>query len=233
MTGTIQRVFPVSLALSPIGFLFGVLAAQADWSALDVLFLSVVGFTGSGQFAFLGFFQQGVHTVGLAVVFLVILSMNLRYVPMALSASRPLQAPALYKTVLSHCLADESYATEQKTDDVRSRFLIRMSVFLSWVVSTTAGCYLSTFLPASVSKALVGFTFPISAILFSMSGLNLLSYVFDQGPASKSRARDVVLCVAVALVLMAVLGERYFWIPSIVLCYAILARSGGEARDER
>lgn len=229
MKAAVLRVLPIGLALSPIGFLFGVLAAQAKWTAADVLLLSTFGFTGSGQFAFLAFTQQGIESVGLLVIFMVILSMNLRYVPMALSASRPLETSNWQKFLLSHCLADESYATETKDDDVRTRATIRIGILLFWMLSTLAGCAMAALLPGTVSSQLAGLTFPISAILFALSLMNVIGYVGGEVLSSKHRSTTtlaaVVSAAGVALLLIQVLGERYFWIPSIFASWLILSRA--------
>ena len=110
---TFSRIMPVVLALSPIGLLFGILAGQADWSFLDVFFMSLIGFTGSGQFTYLGFAHPDNDTIEYFTVFLIILGINLRYIPMSLSASSSISGSIFIKTVLSHWLADESYAVER------------------------------------------------------------------------------------------------------------------------
>ncbi|MCW5238879.1 AzlC family ABC transporter permease [Verminephrobacter eiseniae] len=229
MKSAFIRILPVGLALSPIGFLFGVLAAQMNWSTMDVLLLSTIGFTGSGQFAFLSFAQQGIQTIGSFVIFVVILSMNLRYIPMSLSASQPLDTSPFCKFVLSHCLADESYATEKKDDDLKSRIVIRISLFLFWVLSTVAGCALAVFLPQSIGNELAGLTFPVNAILFALSLMNVLSYVRnDIVQAARWTITSVlgpVISLAVAFILIKTIGERYFWIPSIMACYLTLSRT--------
>lgn len=113
MKELLKRIIPVGITLFPIGVFFGLLAAQANWSVIEVFLMSIIGFTGSGQFAFLGFANQGLQDISLFTVFLVILSMNLRYIPMSLSATQPLKTSILNKFFLAHWLADESYASEK------------------------------------------------------------------------------------------------------------------------
>ncbi|MDD9823256.1 MAG: AzlC family ABC transporter permease, partial [Gammaproteobacteria bacterium] len=67
------RILPVVVALAPIGFLFGVLAGQADWSAWGVLAMALLGFTGSGQFTYLGFAHPDNAQMEYLAVFLIIL----------------------------------------------------------------------------------------------------------------------------------------------------------------
>ena len=123
-SGTFARILPVVLALSPVGFLFGVLAGQAGWSSPDVFFMSLIGFTGSGQFAYLGFAHPDNEHIQYFTVFLIILCINLRYIPMSLSASTSIAGGALTKAFLSHWLADESYAVERKEDGTGEKAVI-------------------------------------------------------------------------------------------------------------
>ncbi|MEM5371153.1 AzlC family ABC transporter permease [Paraburkholderia azotifigens] len=236
MKSTIFRVLPVGLALAPVGFLFGVLAAQAHWSTTGVLLLSSIGFTGSGQFAYLALSQQGIASTGIFAVFLVILSMNLRYIPMSLSASQPLKLSVPWKFVLAHCLADESYATERGSDSIRSRVIIRIGIFLFWVASTVAGCALAAWLPDSLSRTLSGLTFPVSAILFALSFGNVMQYVLNgtrSGGGAGIRPLGVLFaCVLTSVSLVFLLGAKYFWIPSILSCYLILTKYGKQGFDE-
>lgn len=228
LKGGWERALPVGLALAPIGLLFGVLAAQSRWTVLDVLLMSVVGFSGSGQFAFLGFFNQGLANVGLLAAFLVILSINLRYIPMSLSATQPLKTSPLKRLFLAHWLADESYATERLEDDLRTRAVIRGAILLAWVVSTVAGVALASSLPGSVGKALAGLTFPVSAILVALSFSHVRHYCAQGFGGRARRTARAGACFAAALVLMKLVGAKYFWLPSIGLSYWLL-RPGAKA----
>jgi predicted branched-subunit amino acid permease len=225
MKSSFYRAAPIGVALTPIGFLFGILAAQAKWTASDVFLLSTIGFTGSGQFAFLGFTQQGSEAIGLGAIFMIILSMNLRYIPMSMSASQPLKTSIVHKIILSHCLADESYATEGINDDLRSRTIIRISIFFFWILSTVAGCTFATLLPKSITNELTGLTFPVSAILFSLSLMNVMTYVKnDLAKTGLWSITGPLASLAAALIFVEILGERYFWLPSIFVSYFILSR---------
>lgn len=221
-----DRAFPVGLALVPVGVLFGILAAQSHWTALDVLVLSVIGFSGSGQFAFLGFYNQGLAHAGLLAAFLVILSINLRYIPMSLSATQPLRSSAFRKAILAHFLADESYALESPGDDLRARGVIRGAVLLFWAASTVAGAVLSSALPASVARALAGLTFPVSAILAALSFAHVRRYCDEEIDGRARRVLRAGAGFAAALLLMRFLGAKCFWLPSIGLSYWLLKIRG-------
>ena len=222
MKGAWRRAVPVGLALAPVGVLFGILAAQSHWTALDVLLMSVVGFSGSGQFAFLGFYNQGLANAGLFAAFLVILSINLRYIPMSLSATQPLRTSGLKRFFFAHFLADESYATESANDDLKARAVIRGSILLFWIVSTVAGALLSAFLPSTIGRALAGLTFPVSAILVALSFAHVRHYCSHEPEPRARRILRAGACFIAALLLMKFVGPKYFWLPSIGLSYWLL-----------
>ena len=222
LNAAFRRALPVGLALAPIGALFGILAAQNNWKVLDVFLLSLIGFSGSGQFAFLGFTSQGLAHVGLFAVFLIILSINLRYIPMSLSASQPLQTSLLKKLFLSHCLADESFAIERADDDVRTRATIRAVILLFWVLPAVAGTGLAALVPASINRVLTGLTFPVNAILVALSFAHVRSYCVGASGVNARRIIYIGCCVFAAVLLMKLAGAKYFWLPSIAASYLML-----------
>jgi predicted branched-subunit amino acid permease len=224
----LKRAVPVGIALFPVGLLFGVLANQVGWRPNDILLMSLIGFTGSGQFALLKFVQEG---VGYAVTFLIILCMNLRYVPMALSASRPLKIGAGRKFFMSHFVSDESYAAERRDDNIRQRAAIRLTIVFFWTASTVTGVVSAGYLPEQLSPYILGLTFPISALLFLLSALNVFSFVSDRASLLRSRIAAVAICTCISLGLIAVLGQRYFWIPGIVVSFLVLNFLGGSDDD--
>jgi predicted branched-subunit amino acid permease len=219
LRSALHRATPVGIALFPVGLLFGVLAEQVGWRATDILLMSLIGFTGSGQFALLKFVQEG---VGYAVAFLVILCMNLRYVPMALSASRPLPLSGVRKFLMSHFVSDESYAAERRGDSVLQRAVVRAIIVFFWTSSTVCGVVAAAYVPEAAKPYVIGLTFPISALLFLLSALNVLGFVRAGGSRIGGRVAAVVASALISLAFMGVLGTRYFWIPGIVVSFFLL-----------
>jgi len=213
-----MKVIPVGMALAPIGILFGILASQENWSAIEVFLMSLIGFTGSGQFTFLGFVNQGLEEVGYITAFVVILSINLRYIPMNLSATNHLHTTKLNKAWLGHWLADESYAIEKIEYNIKSKIIIRLTIVIFWALSTSFGVLIAQYIPNSATQLLVGLTFPVSAILILLSISNILEL-------SKSHRQKIrlALCFIVSTIMILLIGATYFWIPSIVICYLLLS----------
>ncbi|HEX2581659.1 MAG TPA: AzlC family ABC transporter permease [Dongiaceae bacterium] len=213
------RVVPIGMALFPIGLLFGFLAHQLHWTVLDIVVMDVIGFTGSGQFAHLRFNQDGVTPI---VAFLVILSINLRYIPMALSASRPLKLRFFSKALAAHFVSDESYATERREDDVTARLLIRCVILFFWTLSTVCGLLLAGIMPSATQNYFTGITFPISALLFTLSYFNIEKFMRPQRQWNGRLSVTIGICLVFAVTCNLLVGSRYFWIPSIAVCFGLL-----------
>ncbi len=211
------KVIPVGIALAPIGILFGILAAQEDWSFIEVFLMSIIGFTGSGQFTFLGFVNQDIESVGYITVFIIILSINLRYIPMSLSGTNHLNTNKFNRACLGHWLADESYAVESNTDDIKSKIIIRLTIVLFWSLSTAIGVLLAKHLPNEVNQLISGLTFPINAILILLSILNIIEF----NKASQQYI-NLTLAFISSIAMILIVGDKYFWIPSIIVCYLLL-----------
>ncbi len=222
------RIAPVGLALSPIGMLFGVLAAQAGWGLPEVLLMGLFGFSGSGQFAYLGFAHPDRSQVEYLTVFLIIIGINLRYIPMSLSASASISGGTFAKGMLAHWLADESYAIERKSDGRREKTIIRLSIVFFWTLSTVCGVLLAGVLPAMAMEILRGLTFPISAILILLSLDNIFAFLrLGSASAGKKifvtkKSFALLFCIGVSLVCILLIGPKYFWLPAIVIGYAVL-----------
>ncbi len=228
----VAKVIPIGLTLFPIGLLFGLLAAQVNWSAIDVLLMSIIGFTGSGQFAYLGFSSNGIDNSSIIVVFSLILGMNLRYIPMTLTASTPINVNFIGKVSLAHWLADESYALESKGDSVRDKGIIRIGILLFWCTSTVTGVLLESYLPQAVLNGLKDSTFPINAVLFSLGFINAKKFFTGFNHSRLWLALTIIFCCGISIFLFLLIGSVYFWPFSIVLVYIILSYYIGTEYDE-
>src|SRR5690606_35915930 len=135
----LHRVTPTALAIVPVSMLFGVLAARADWTLLEILAVSALGFSGSGQFALLPLVDAN---AGFITMLLVTASINSRYLPIAYASATRLPRFITKRAFVAHMLGDEAYATEEESDSWRSAFLIRAVIFGAWVASGLLGALL-------------------------------------------------------------------------------------------
>ncbi|WP_372057625.1 AzlC family ABC transporter permease [Tistrella bauzanensis] len=220
------RIWPVSLALTPVGLLFGILAAAQGWAVYEIAVVSLIGFTGSGQFVWLRLAGEGGGTIA---AFAIILLINLRYLPMILTVSAPFRGLGPLKGVAAHMVSDESYAIEQPGDVRPARWMIRAGVFMTWAVSTTLGGLILPLITGTEAAALLALLafFPASLLLFILSALRLegVSRRAD-GSLSGRMTMTITAAAVVALGLYLVLGSQWFWLPSILVCAVLVDRFG-------
>lgn len=219
---TFQRVWPTALAVVPISMLFGLLASQSRWDILDVLVVSLLGFTGSGQFALLPLASQG---IGFFTMLLVAVSINCRYVPIAFVGASRLPRRFWPRFWLAHMLGDEAYATEKEGDSVQNILVIRLTIFTAWIVSATAGVLVAGLIPSGLIDPAVNLGFPASMVLLYLSFGQLRARLADMSRMRRRQAAGFGLCIVVATGAIALLGPTYFWIPSIALCTWIVWRT--------
>ncbi|SEC00149.1 Predicted branched-chain amino acid permease (azaleucine resistance) [Pseudomonas saponiphila] len=215
-----RRVTPTALAIVPVSMLFGVLAARADWSLLEVALVGLLGFTGSGQFAALPLAQSG---AGFFTLLLVSASLNSRYLPMAFASSARLPRRWLTKAAAAHLLGDEAYATETHGDSPAAVLTIRATIFLTWVLSGVLGACLGRALPAQWVSSELNLGYPASVVLMYLALSQLRRRLALLPGRRLAILLRLTLCVTLSLVLIRLLGTLYFWIPSVLATSVILA----------
>jgi predicted branched-subunit amino acid permease len=222
---TLQRVAPTALAIVPVSMLFGVLAARADWSLLEVLAVSALGFSGSGQFALLPLAEAN---AGFLTMLLVTASINSRYIPIAYASAGRLPTSISKRALVAHMLGDEAYATEQESDSWQSVLLIRATIFGAWVGSGLLGALLGQFIPTEWIGEDLNLSFPASVVLMYLSAFQLRTRLWLSQSESHHRSGLLAvagLCAGVALFLITLVGPLYFWIPSVMTATYILGRT--------
>lgn len=222
---TLQRVGPIALAIVPVSMLFGVLAARADWSLLEILAVSALGFSGSGQFALLPLAEAN---AGFLTMLLVTASINSRYLPIAYASAGRLPVSVPQRALAAHMLGDEAYATEHEADSWRTVLLIRGTIFCAWVGSGLLGALLGQFIPADWIGENVNLGFPASVVLMYLSACQLKARLWLVRSNAQGRPGLLAvagLCAGVALLLINLIGPLYFWIPSVLTATALLGRA--------
>ncbi|WP_080695076.1 AzlC family ABC transporter permease [Stutzerimonas decontaminans] len=221
----LRRVAPTALAIVPVSMLFGVLAARADWTVLEVLAISLLGFSGSGQFALLPLAEAD---AGFLTMLLVTASINSRYLPIAYASARRLPTAITHRAVTAHMLGDEAYATEQESDSWRTILFIRAVIFATWAGSGAVGAMLGQFIPYDWIGEGVNLGFPASVVLMYLSVSQLRSRLWLSRNDSRDRSSLLFvagLCAGAAFFLINLVGPLYFWIPSILFASVLLGRA--------
>jgi predicted branched-subunit amino acid permease len=207
-----RHTIPTALTLVPICMLLGILASQANWSVLEVFLFSLLGFSGSGQFALLPLAEQGLD---FATLLLVAVSINSRYIPIAFITASRLPRTPISRAFLAHILGDEAYALEHELDPLVRILTIRLTIYGVWVASTVAGTIAASFIPIHLFGPGVNLGFPASVVLLVLSFGQLKTRIPLIDATWRKLFFEIGLCVAAALVLLALLGHVWFWLPSI------------------
>jgi predicted branched-subunit amino acid permease len=218
----LRRVAPAAIAVVPVSMLFGILAVRSDWSLLEVVAISLLGFSGSGQFALLPLADAG---AGFFTMLLVTASINSRYLPIAYTSAKRLPSAAGSRACLAHMLGDEAYATEHERDNAASVRWIRLTIFTAWVLAGLIGALLGQVIPAAWLGADVNLGYPASVVLMYLSATQLRARLWQQGQRKGALLAAAGVSAGLALLFILWLGPVYFWIPSVLLATVILRRA--------
>ncbi|AEV38749.1 AzlC-like protein [Pseudovibrio sp. FO-BEG1] len=138
----VTTFFPLVFAATPIGLLFGALAAQKGMSPLEVLLMGSFVFAGGSQFLALDLWADPLPWLTIAFSTFLI---NLRHVLMSASLAPKLgHWTPLQKYLGFFILADEVWAlSEQRAMKQHTTFSfylgVGLTLFITWQVATVAG----------------------------------------------------------------------------------------------
>lgn len=218
---TLRRVAPAAIAVVPISMLFGVLAIRADWSLLEVVAISLLGFSGSGQFALLPLIESD---AGFFTMLLVTASINFRYVPIAYTSAGRLPSSAAKRACVAHMLGDEAYAIEHERDSRACVWWIRVTIFITWVFAGLFGALLGQAISSDWPGADINLGYPASMVLMYLSVSQLRARLWNSKQPGLPVLATSVLNMGLVLLLIQLLGPVYFWVPGILLVTVILGR---------
>ncbi len=145
----IRAFFPLIFAATPIGLLFGALAAQKGLSPLEVLLMGSFVFAGGSQFLALDLWSEPLPWLTIALSTWLI---NLRHVLMSTSLAPKLTHWTTRQRYLGFfILADEVWAlSEQRATKTQTTFGyylgVGITLFLTWQISTVAGSLIGSVL---------------------------------------------------------------------------------------
>ena len=133
---------PVVLGYLPVGFAYGVLAANAGLSLMQTLAMSAFVFAGSSQLIAVGMIAQGINPISIVLTTLVV---NLRHLLMSASLSTHMKKWTRIE-VAGFCfeLTDETFAVHslrfKKGDDApRKAIQINAVCQTAWIVGSVLG----------------------------------------------------------------------------------------------
>lgn len=159
--------WPICLGYVPIGLSLGVLAQKTGLSPLQMLFMSVLVFAGGSQFIAVGMIGTGASTSAIVLTTFVV---NLRHLLMssALSLHFP-RVSRFFLVVFAYGVTDESFALNtarfngEEWDRWRA-LVANQTANATWVVSTVAGVYAGSLIPAGA----FGIDFALTAMFICL-----------------------------------------------------------------
>ncbi len=213
----IKEAIPIVLGYVPLGFAFGVLANETGLSVPEATFMSLMCFTGAGQFIALGFLAVGGSFI---TIILANLLVNVRYTLFSTSLIPYLKVlPTKWATILMLGLTDETYAIsmvhyQQKPASVPYVAGLNLTAYASWVISSMLGAAFG-YLITDPAKFGLDFALPgMYAIL--------LVLVISNRRHLKVALISVVICLALAYLFPVMLSNL-----SNIIVAAVAAATAG------
>ncbi|MEG6616997.1 AzlC family ABC transporter permease [Peptococcaceae bacterium 1198_IL3148] len=220
----IHDAIPIILGYLPLGVAFGVLANDVGMSIIQATMMSVLCFTGAGQYIALGVMQVG------GAVFTIIVAnalVNLRYLLFATSTVPYLkgQVPTAIGSLLSYGLTDETYAVAMnryRNHPPTTYYIagLNLSAHLGWITSTLLGAILGSFigntdrfgldftLPAMYICLLVFMVKRKSDVIVAISAAVLCLIIGYLAPATMGNMFNIIIATVIAASLGVFIGER-------------------------
>ncbi|HPT70005.1 MAG TPA: AzlC family ABC transporter permease [Syntrophomonas sp.] len=215
---------PIILGYLPLGFAFGVLANEVGMSIIQATMMSVLCFTGAGQYIAIGIMQAGGAVFTIVVANLLV---NLRYLLFSTSLVPYLQGrvPTAISSLLSYGLTDETYAVamnryQEHPPTTSYMAALNLSSHIGWISSTLLGAVLGSFIGNTDSLGL-DFALPamyicllvfmvkrksdlfvaLSSALFCL----VIGYLF---PSTMNNLFNIILATIIAASLGVLISER-------------------------
>ena len=207
ITRALRLSLPVFCGYLFLGSAFGIMFAALGFSPFWAAFTSVFVYAGSGQFALCSMIGAG---TGLVTVFLTGLFVNSRHIFYGLSFIDDYKKMGARGTYMIYSLTDETYsvhcAMKEAGEDVRVMFFVSLFDHIYWIIGSVVGALAGT---------LIAFDF--AGIEFSMTALFAVILVDRIKTAGREAAQTAILACVCALVLLYLLGEKNFLLPSMAL----------------
>lgn len=153
----VKAVLPLMIGVIPFGMIYGILAISAGLPPSTAQAMSAIIFAGSSQFISAQLFALNVPAI---INILTVGVVNLRHGLYSASIAPYVQKlPNHWKWVLAYLLTDEAYAVTinhyQRGDNSRNKHWFYLgsglTLWTTWQISTAAGIFLGTSIPASWS----------------------------------------------------------------------------------
>ncbi|BAF58723.1 predicted branched-chain amino acid permease [Pelotomaculum thermopropionicum SI] len=220
----IKDSIPIILGYIPLGIAFGLLANKVGMSVIQATLMSVLCFTGAGQYIAIGIMQAGgaVFTIVLANVLV-----NLRYLLFSTSMVPYLKGkvPTAAGTLLSYGLTDETYAVamnryQNHAPTASYMAGLNLSSHVGWIASTLLGALLGSY-AGNTDRLGLGFALPAmyicllvfmikrkSDVLVALSSALFCLLIGYLVPATMGNLFNIIIATVAGASLGVLIGER-------------------------
>ena len=199
----ITEAIPIVLGYLPLGFAFGVLAKEAGMSVAQAVMMSVLCFTGAGQYIAIGIMQAGGAVI---TIILANILVNLRYLLFSTSTVPYLKdrVQPLVASLLSYGLTDETYAVAMnhyQDHPATASYLagLNLTSHLGWIGSTLLGALLGSFI-TNTDRLGLGFALPAMYICLLVLMINRRTDIWVA-------VFTAVICLVIGYLVPAMMGN--------------------------
>lgn len=147
----------ISIGYIPIGISFGLIAKALDIPNEVVILMSLIVYAGASQFMAVGLMSTG---IGMVEIVLTTFIVNLRHLLMSASLSQRIykRTDEKFLPLIAFGITDETFAYISMADqeELSDRWILGINIiaYISWVLSTILGLYLSASLPQIIQSSM-------------------------------------------------------------------------------
>ncbi|MGR6836090.1 AzlC family ABC transporter permease [Syntrophomonas erecta] len=219
----VRESFPVVLGYLPLGFTFGVLATQAGMTVVQATLMSLLCFTGAGQYIAVGVMQAGGAVITAVVANILV---NVRYFLFATSLVPHFRKIKPWIAAgLSYGLTDETYAVavnRYQNHEATASYMAGLNItsHVGWITSTVLGAVLGTMitntdrfglnfaLPAMYTCLLIFVVAKKSDVVAAMAAIVISLLIGYFWPSTLANLSNIIFATIIAATLGVILGER-------------------------
>lgn len=219
----VRESFPVVLGYLPLGFTFGVLATQAGMTVVQATLMSLLCFTGAGQYIAVGVMQAGGAAMTAVVANILV---NVRYFLFATSLVPHFRKIKPWIAAgLSYGLTDETYAVavnRYQNHEATASYMAGLNItsHVGWITSTVLGAVLGTMitntdrfglnfaLPAMYTCLLIFVVAKKSDVVAAMAAIVISLLIGYFWPSTLANLSNIIFATIIAATLGVILGER-------------------------
>jgi len=157
-----KKAIPIMLGYAPLGLAFGVIARGKGLDVPQTALMSLLVFSGSGQYIGVGLLAAG---ASIPAILLTTFLVNLRYLLFsAAMAPHVKKMPSLVQSILAFGITDETFTLNMAEFDKKEAdrdFMLGVNIFshLSWIASTAIGAAIGDMIP-DINKYGMNFALP-------------------------------------------------------------------------